>query len=195
MTKITRDQWNVIASRYAQGESISNIAKTYDCTAPAIHYILKQAGRAGADTSRQPARPAMLPVVPGVNGMAARLPSLVSPVRPAAIAEIPRPAPIERRPAAIAEIPWPAPGVKSSALRANLDDELRGAAASAIAEFLLNFDAALAEPTRESYQQLRQSAAELMRVAARTTIVVDRVSAEAPQAPLPRAEVHSSLGR
>jgi hypothetical protein len=42
MSKIPQGEWNAIAARYAQGESISRIAQTYGCTPPAIHYILKR---------------------------------------------------------------------------------------------------------------------------------------------------------
>src|SRR5246127_3816571 len=42
MSKIPQGEWNAIAARYAQGESISRIAQSYGCTPPAIHYILKR---------------------------------------------------------------------------------------------------------------------------------------------------------
>ncbi len=42
MSKIPQGEWSAIAARYAQGESISAIARTYRCTPPAIHYILTQ---------------------------------------------------------------------------------------------------------------------------------------------------------
>jgi transposase-like protein len=183
MTKITRDEWSAIAARHAQGESISNIAQTYGCTAPAIHYILRQAEDAGADPPRQ----LPLPETPRLNGAAAPMPSPPANGRPAAIAEI------LRRPAPPAQMP--APSGKSSALRANLDDQLRAAAETAMADFLQRFDTAASEQTSEAYQQLRQSAGELMRIAARTTIVVDRLGAQPAPAPLPRAAAQSSIGR
>jgi hypothetical protein len=40
MGKIPQGEWNVIAARYSKGESLSSIARSYDCTPPAIHYIL-----------------------------------------------------------------------------------------------------------------------------------------------------------
>src|SRR5215813_73523 len=42
MSKIPQGEWNAIAARYAEGESISRIAQSYGCTPPAIHYILKR---------------------------------------------------------------------------------------------------------------------------------------------------------
>jgi hypothetical protein len=42
MAKIPQGEWNAIAARYAKGESISKIARSYSCTPPAIHYVLKR---------------------------------------------------------------------------------------------------------------------------------------------------------
>src|ERR671923_2313156 len=53
MSKIPQGEWNAIAARYAQGESISRIAQSYGCTPPAIHYILKRhKQRAASDFGR-----------------------------------------------------------------------------------------------------------------------------------------------
>src|SRR5215469_1254593 len=54
MSKIPQGDWNAIAVRYAQGESISKIAQSYGCTPPAIHYILKRARQRTAPDIRQP---------------------------------------------------------------------------------------------------------------------------------------------
>jgi hypothetical protein len=68
-----------------------------------------------------------------------------------------------------------------------LDDELYGRAEAAIAAFRSSFDAALAEGSPSVHHRLRQAASDLMRVAARTTIVLDRLNANAEreQARLP----------
>ena len=68
---------------------------------------------------------------------------------------------------------------QSSAFTAGLDSELQGRAEAAIAAFRLSFDAALAEGSPHVRQQLRRAASDLMRVAARTTIVLDRLNATA----------------
>src|SRR5215471_18272228 len=80
MSKIPHGEWDAIAARYAQGESISRIAQIYGCTPPAIHYILKRNrqrmqqdsgrplnGRPGSapttsETLRAPVAPAPSPV-------------------------------------------------------------------------------------------------------------------------------------
>jgi hypothetical protein len=64
-----------------------------------------------------------------------------------------------------------------SASTAKLDRELYSRMETAIEAFRSNFDAALAESSLVTRQRLRQAPSELMRVAAQTTIVVDRLNA------------------
>jgi hypothetical protein len=40
--KIPRSEWSVIVGRRAAGESLARIARDYDCSAPAIRYIVEQ---------------------------------------------------------------------------------------------------------------------------------------------------------
>jgi hypothetical protein len=70
-------------------------------------------------------------------------------------------------------------GGQGSALTAGLDRDLHGKAEAAIAAFRSCFDAALTERSPGARHQLRRAASDLMRVAARTTIVLDRLSANA----------------
>jgi hypothetical protein len=65
----------------------------------------------------------------------------------------------------------------ASAFTAGLDSELHGRAEAAIEAFRSSFDAALAEGSPIVRERLRQAASDLMRVAARTTIVLDRMNA------------------
>jgi hypothetical protein len=53
MAKIPQGEWNAIAARYAKGESISKIARSYSCTPPAIHYILKRNRQNAANNLEQ----------------------------------------------------------------------------------------------------------------------------------------------
>jgi transposase-like protein len=64
-----------------------------------------------------------------------------------------------------------------SALTARLDRELRSRAEAASEAFRSSFNAALTEDSLVVRQCLRQAASELMRLAARTIIVLDRVNA------------------
>jgi hypothetical protein len=70
-------------------------------------------------------------------------------------------------------------------LTAGLDDELHVRAEAAIAAFRSSFDAALEERSPGVRQRLRQAASDLMRVAARTTIVLDRLNASAERELVP----------
>jgi hypothetical protein len=72
---------------------------------------------------------------------------------------------------------------RNSAITAGLDRELHGRAEAAIAAFRSSFDAALAEGSPGVRQRLREAASDLMRVAARTTIVLDRLNAMAEREP------------
>lgn len=84
---------------------------------------------------------------------------------------------------------------RASAFTAGLDRELHGRAEAAIAAFRSSFDAALAEGSPMVRQQLRKAASDLMRVAARTTIVLDRLNASAERAALQAPDQLQSAGR
>jgi hypothetical protein len=203
MSKIPQGEWNAIAARYAKGESITRIAQSYGCTPPAIHYILKRGKlRAAQDPERrmngksdaamtfpsEPKRPTT-PEGPCIlRGEDHRIEgSILGEVRPAAGP------PVELRPAGEPVTPLPSEqgpagfpqraAARASAFTAGLDSELHGRAEAAIAAFRSSFDAALAEGSPRVRQRLRQAASDLMRVAARTTIVLDRLNANAEREP------------
>ena len=199
MSKIPQGEWSAIAARYAKGESITRIAQTYGCTPPAIHYILKRSKQRAAQYPEQrvngKSESAM--IFPGEprkstapdptraaeqrgeeNGMGRLVPSELRPAAgPPCEPVIPmhgersQPVPPQR-----------AAG-RNSAFTAGLDRELHGRAEAAIAAFRSSFDAALAEGSPVVRQRLRQAASDLMRVAARTTIVLDRLNATAEREP------------
>jgi hypothetical protein len=62
-------------------------------------------------------------------------------------------------------------------LTAELDVALQAHAEAAIQTFRSSFAAALAEGSPETRERLRRAASDLMRAAARTTIILDRVNA------------------
>lgn len=185
MSKIPQGEWSAIAARYEKGESISGIARGYGCTPPAIHYILKRHRQLPA-TAVRPLTPAHA-VAAAAAPVAAYTPEPTPPGRFAGKSAHYTPSPVlvraspplapasppplgkpdhkpDQRPAA----PPPTPG---------LDSELHTRAEAAIALFRSSFDAALMEGSPDVRERLRQAAADLMRVAARTTIVLDRVTA------------------
>ena len=199
MSKIPQGEWSAIAARYAKGESITRIAQSYGCTPPAIHYILKRSRLRAAQNPEQR--------VNGMPGSATSVPGEPrgSTIPPFSRTALPRSAeheisgsardepgpvtakPIEARPirepatAMLVERGQPAPSRRAAgsapALTAGLDSELHGRAEAAIAAFRASFDAALVEGSPVVRQRLRQAASDLMRVAARTTIVLDRLNA------------------
>lgn len=46
--KIPREEWPKIAARFHSGETLTEIARSYDCTAPAIRYIVGRTPVRGA---------------------------------------------------------------------------------------------------------------------------------------------------
>jgi hypothetical protein len=204
MAKIPHGEWSAIAERYSQGESISSIARHYGCTAPAIHYILKRHKERTALPNQQPAlMPTPIkPEVPrpariggAVNGrstlpLAPRKAPAVQVTAPPPkgqynqkserdFAPLIEPARTKRSPAAPLEPERGEPRrvSRTSALTAGLDAELHADAEAAIHAFRSSFEAALAENSSATRARLRQTASDLMRVAARTTIVLDRLNA------------------
>lgn len=200
MAKIPQGEWNAIAARHSKGESLSRIARDYGCTPPAIHYILKRVKGMNTDTAGTPlvrTQPAaqILPQRRPDDGRAGQsLPSItvkediMSELQPLALRQHriekdePRPAPAARpvqngqRPLMAAQ--KPAGAARASALTAELDAELQAHTEAAIQAFRSSFAAALAEGSPASRERLRQAASDLMRAAARTTIVLDRANAD-----------------
>ena len=200
MSKIPQREWNAITARYSQGESISAIARTYGCTPPAIHYILKNNRRRTGERGEQPQQELRAPsvtvvdpaqklsasVVPDVNAAngGVRIQSELPP-RPAiapvyarreALSQPAAPARSEQRMPPASPEPARTAG-RTAAGSDGLDIELHDRAEAAIEAFRSSFDAALAEGSPRERARLREAASNLMRVAARTTIVLDRLNA------------------
>jgi hypothetical protein len=263
MSKIPQGEWSAIAARHAQGESLSAIARSYGCTPPAIHYVLKRNGRqavekveqlaeaapagsnephreappqtprpngeiklslsrtneSASEGGRDPAPPASGAVhseqrlAPSEQRLAPSEQRLapseqrLAPSEPRPVPSGQRPVPSEQRPVPSEQRPVPSGqrpvpsgqspvpseqrpvpelqqhrGPLHAASRAlastdGLDSELHDRAEAAIETFRSCFDAALAEGSPHDRARLRQAASDLMRVAARTTIVLDRLNA------------------
>ena len=216
MSKIPQGEWDAIAARYAKGESISRIAQSYSCTPPAIHYILKRNSQRAAQ-SVQPLNGRLEPPSTLTREMV-QAPLVTDRSRLAGLDRdehgASRSAPgaskegsgqmsglwvgqnrdlAAQSDRSRATVPQQQPGAprntgRASAFAAGLDRELHGRAEAAIEAFRSSFDAALAEGSPVVLERLRQAASDLMRVAARTTIVLDRLNASAERAS--RAQNH-----
>jgi hypothetical protein len=176
---------------------------------PAIHYILKRNNERAVVSNQRPARVQTLtkPEVsqparigngengrPSSLGEARKAPTVQVMLPPPKehheqksdrdFAPLMEPVPSERWPTAALRLQRAKPQRvnRASALTAGLDAELRADAEVAIRAFRSSFDAALAENSPVMRERLRQTASDLMRAAARTTIVLDRLSAGAKRA-------------
>jgi hypothetical protein len=216
MSKIARGEWNAIAARYARGESISKIAQSYECTPPAIHYILKQHKQRLVQTVEQPPiRPQESPpsvdretpmqATPQISRSSgthgdvrerSELPSAQSQavaVRASGFRDRESTAALAGPPLS-QQSPKPQTPDRSSAFAAGLDSDLQRRAEAAIEAFRTSFDAALTEGSPMVRQRLRQAASDLMRIAARTTIVLDRLNAGGERASAPASAYPGKLG-
>ena len=196
MSKIPQGEWSAIAARHAQGESLSAIARSYGCTPPAIHYVLKRNGKLPVEKVEQPAHaPAASSglseshreVHPQTLRLNGEINLSTHPATEPAARGNPEPAVPANGPAP--RVPQPADELQQRPISSSpttgralafadgLDSELHQRAEAAIETFRSCFDAALAEGSPHERARLRQAASDLMRVAARTTIVLDRLNA------------------
>src|SRR5271170_7759726 len=84
--KIPQSDWPLIMARYEAGETLASIARTYDCSPPAISYIVSRSrGKPANETPPTAASEAQLIKSPpnGVSAFVAELP-VVSTERPVA---------------------------------------------------------------------------------------------------------------
>jgi hypothetical protein len=100
--KIPQSDWPLIMGRYEAGETLSSIARTYDCSPPAISYIVSRSrGKSASEAATPPAEPQLLKTNGNgavANGSAAVEPTVESPAPVAVI----RREPVEPRPATLA---------------------------------------------------------------------------------------------
>jgi len=50
--KIPREEWPKIAARFHNGETLTEIGRSYNCTAPAIRYIVARTSTRGATAKK-----------------------------------------------------------------------------------------------------------------------------------------------
>ncbi|HYM71335.1 MAG TPA: hypothetical protein VET89_00020 [Stellaceae bacterium] len=89
--KIPQTDWPLIMARYEAGETLASIARTYDCSAPAISYIVgrnrgKSANEASVPT---PTEPQLIKAHPSESATTTIEPAVAAPAVPAAVAPSP----------------------------------------------------------------------------------------------------------
>jgi hypothetical protein len=158
--KISRGEWGTIAARYDAGESLATIGRSYNCTAPAIRYILHQHARANgtvpgpSEGGRPRSRRRALTVT-------REHPPQITTVAEAGLAT-PLTSTLE---------PRPAPRVAPT----SFDPSLRDRITVEVSVFLVAFETVLATSTDQDLDRLREATDRLMRAAARVRIELDRV--------------------
>ena len=100
--KIPQSDWPLIMGRYEAGETLSSIARTYDCSPPAISYIVSRSKAKPANEVSTPSAPEVQLVKHPANGAETNGSAAVEPTMPAvAPAAMIRREPVaEMRPAA-----------------------------------------------------------------------------------------------
>jgi hypothetical protein len=148
--KISRDEWDRITSRHATGESLARIAHDYQCTAPAIRYII-QKNRKTLQNNGTAAEPPQIRDTPG--GTPVLLPAEVD-------------SPLHLRPP-------PQPNLEKI-VRGSFNADCLRMVILEFSEFLVASDAVTAEGTAEAFDRLRERTDSLLRLAARVRIEVER---------------------
>jgi hypothetical protein len=98
--KIPQTDWPLIMARYEAGETLSSIARTYDCSPPAISYIVSRSkAKPTGDVSEQPAAPELQLIKAPADAATPTGSAGVEPTPPAPAAVIRREPVSEARPA------------------------------------------------------------------------------------------------
>jgi hypothetical protein len=149
--KIPRTEWPNILARYGKGETIAQIGRDYNCTAPAIRYIIKRSGRLKAAGRERTA----------VTGDSSRQQAAAR----------------RRESSTSAQANTHTVVVRSERTGSEhvLGTELRRRVSGDVASFLVALDQVVLEGSRESVSNLQEATDRLMRSAARTRLELERL--------------------
>ena len=145
--KIPRSEWAHIAARFAAGETLTEIARAYGCTAPAIRYIV----------NRQP---------PAERGSLRRQPAEVRPNLAAERASLERPS--------IAQDVLRSAS-RSLPHGERVPESFWARVSSDIAAFLAAMDALIADENEATQTVLLEAADRLLRASALTRLEIERI--------------------
>lgn len=165
--KIRREEWPKITERFNNGETLTEIARSYQCTAPAIRYIV---GRASAladeeKTERGTAESAAS-LAPGEGKTERATPES---------AAAPAPGESRRGPAQVVAVEGRAHAGKRSTRSAT--GEVWERISSEITSFLAAMDALSANDSDDNYEALLLATDHLLWASARTRVELERVLA------------------
>jgi hypothetical protein len=150
--KIPGSEWPQIATRFAAGETLTQIARSYGCTAPAIRYIVNRQSRADRGSSRR------------------------QPVehRPSAVADR---GSLERR--SIVEDVLRSTA-RAAAYSERVPESFWARVSSDIAAFLGAMDALIADENDATQTVLLEAADRLLRASALTRLEIERIRGKRP---------------
>jgi hypothetical protein len=163
--KVPRSEWSGIVSRFARGESLASIGRSYGCSAPAVRYIVrKQAPETyAAVRERRRLRPK-----PGADrGAALVIAPLLGRQRTAR--------PTSQGAAGMPTQADDAMRETPASEHEGFDQELQQQVKIDLSAFLVAFDAVVAGGIRENFQRLRECTDKLLHTAAWTRIELERV--------------------
>jgi hypothetical protein len=145
--KIRREEWPKIAERFENGETLSEIARSYQCTAPAIRYILGRVSTRSEEANLDDDKP---------EGVA-------TPVRG------------DGRRTTMQVVSGDAQGQASRGSAESPAAEIWDRISSDIASFLAGMDALTIDDSDENYEALLAAADRLLRASALTRIELERI--------------------
>lgn len=154
--KIRREEWPRISERFHRGETLTEIARSYGCTSPAIRYIL---GRM-------------------VNGGASKTTVFRAPEPPVFEPDVERGSRAQRTAAPVHSTGRGGAAPMSGVAMSSAGNEIWSRVNNDIATFLAAMDALFTSETDRNYESLLKATDRLLWASARTRLEVERVLAE-----------------
>jgi len=149
--KIQREEWPKISARFQNGETLTQIARTYDCTPPAIRYIVgRTLGSGSTKSKRRRASPAESPTNERLTGSEGSQSAQQREFRNAA---------------------------RDPNRRRSTGNEIWQRINNDVATFLTAMDALFVHETDQNYEELLRATDRLLWASARTRLDLERILA------------------
>jgi cold shock protein len=205
-SKIPEPEWPIVAARRSAGESVAAIARDYRCSPALVYAVLKKTPppEKAIDAATHPRRASVATGLkpdpsphreePGIARFETQQGTVAGAGPPNAMSTVSAEARSpESRSGQELELSPNAPAGQASgvpvrratpiALTAYLDDALRSEAEVTMSRFSEAFTAALGTKNPAELEALRQASSALMRIGARTSIIVERLASAADRPP------------